>query len=414
MPRTQAISHGDRELLDTLAAAGLKGSPSKLERWRGAGFLPPNDRQWRGRKGSASTCTPRARDQVIPLARLMNARRPRYVTALRLFASRLWLSESALRSAYHRWLDDLRKSNELDGTIEASERAARTALKEVKRNPALRGYKRRLRKLAAEERRLDTERRRLLKLAEHHELHKHADRRRLRQLTGHPTDPLEAPEDRLSHALTDAFHVFSTGSPVGDLGDFLDASGISEAFPGEDLPTLEIERILTRFDLGHGSHSELHRVIDETSIEAFEQARDEALLLRDYARATDAVVIGLQDAITHGAITCETLLEGLPDWRLLSQIDDLEAAKQTLWLLMTRHVLGESQLREWEVMIESVRRSLPVFQAQAALIAALPKDMPRFLIDTELNAQPPEARDEILAEIRRAMEAHPEETALLI
>ncbi len=317
-------------------------------------------------------------------------------------------------------MDDLRKSNELDGTIEAAEKAARTALKEVKRNPALRGYKRRLRKLAAEERRLDTERRRLLKLAEHHELHKHADRRRLRQLTGHPTDPLEAPEDRLSHALTDAFHVFYQGSPVGDLGDFLDASGISEAFPGRIADTEEFERILTRFDLGHGSHSELRRVIDETfSIEAFEQARDEALLLRDYARATDAVVIGLQDAITHGAITCETLLEGLPDWRLLSQIDDLEAAKQTLWLLINRHVLGRGpSSREWEVMIEETcggdpRRKL--LSSAGGSDCGTPKGhapVPhRYGVE---HTTTPERRDEILAEIRRAMEAHPEETALLI
>ena len=63
-------SAADRELNAHLAARGLVGSGPRYERWRRAGFLPPNEHRGAGRgRGSVSTLSPETIETAAALAR---------------------------------------------------------------------------------------------------------------------------------------------------------------------------------------------------------------------------------------------------------------------------------------------------------------------------------------------------------
>ncbi len=69
MPRS-GPGTADRELISQLAARGLAVSAAQLERWRRAGLLPGNVREWPGRgRGSVSRLAPEAVEIAAALAR---------------------------------------------------------------------------------------------------------------------------------------------------------------------------------------------------------------------------------------------------------------------------------------------------------------------------------------------------------
>jgi hypothetical protein len=366
-----------------MAAVGVSGSPTKLEYWRGEGILPTNEREWRGRRGSASSASDAIKAQAIECARLVKAHHSTDVAALVLFARGYEVTESALRGVYHRFLNERREwieSHSAGDAIDASSSAAEAIARAKKPSKLVRRYRRRLK--------------------------------------GFTDTAGETRDDALTSALADTLHAFLTGESIGGLQELLVASGLSATPDGEkptseqvnSLPVAQIESNLAAVD--SSPDSLLRRAIDESTIEDFEHARDEMILMRDFAHAAATI-----EERTRSAITAP---DGrtVPSYRPLAELaqDDLDVALLAPISLALRRGFDRPSADEWDELLAGQRVELPRYQAYATLLTAMPDDVGPYTCPLgvgKLQAMPAHERERIQTHIRRALRAHPKEAALL-
>jgi hypothetical protein len=348
------------------ARLGTKFTTKQFARWREEKYLGPLRREWRGRKGSASSWDKQLLDEAVAFAAARSRRTPLYEAALLVFVAGGPIGEGPVKRAYSAALDVterfLRAGCDADDPAEVAHTVAPTMVKRLLRTRDGTRWKRRL------------------------------------AATG------KEPQTSLERMCVAMVAVALGGPPPSQAAvqDFLAASGLAaaerESFGelGPWAPGLSREHLsdaLLRFSV-----PALRARISATPFGELCRARDSAKQLISLISAVAPVIKGTTQ--TPNAL-------GFAEFTYL----DLETQ---LPLMVPAVLIFEEMGLDVQRTVRLARRFVPLYRALNVLLQAMPAYLRRFMTPdgiARLNQRPRTDRIAFIRHLQRSVATHPDAAA---